>query len=106
MHRYLSRLRWLLVCSLNTDQNIVNKGRSHKLLRKYLLRKEKEQKIFDEARDKECIESIPSLMNEINDLKNEIMLKDEEIFRLEEDQSILKNLFDKGVIDGEGNVLK
>ena len=28
------------------------------------------------------------------------------IFRLEEDQSILIDFFDKGVIDGEGNVLK
>ena len=92
-------MRWLLVSILNTDQNIVNKGRSYKQRRKYLLRKEKEKKISDEARDKECLESIPSLMNEI-------MLKYEKIFRLEEDQSIFKDLFDKGVIDGERNALK
>ena len=45
-------------------------------------------------------------MNEIVDLKNELMQRDAEIDRFEANRLILKDLFDKGIIDGEGNVLK
>ena len=85
---------------------VVNKGRSHRLLRKSLLRKEKEVKAAEAAREKEDREFIPSLMNEINDLKNEFMQRDVEIDSFETNRLILKDLFDKGIIDGEGNALK
>ena len=101
----MSRQQWLQVSSMSAYHSIVNKGRSHKLLRKYLLRKEKEKKISDAEIVKQDLDSIPNLMNEITDLKNEIMLRDAQIDRLEEDRTILKDLFEKGVIDEEGNLL-
>ena len=70
------------------------------------MRKEKEAKDAEAASMKENAESIPSLVNEIEDLKNEILLRDAEIDRFEKERLILKNLYDKGIIDGEGNVLQ
>ena len=62
---------------------VINKGQSHCLLRKYLLKKEKEARIAEATREKEDCEFIPSLMNEIDDLKNEIILRDTMIDRFE-----------------------
>ena len=70
------------------------------------MRKEKEVKAAEAAKEKEDRESIPSLMNEIDDLKNELMQRDAEIDSFEANRLILKDLFDKGIIDGEWNVLK
>ena len=70
------------------------------------MRKEKKAKDAEAERMKENAESILSLVNEIEDLKNEILLRDAEIDRFEEERLILKNLYDKGIIDGEGNVLQ
>ena len=70
------------------------------------MRKEKEAKDAEAENMKENAESIPSLANEIEDLKNEILLRDAEIDRFEKERLILKNLYDKGIIDGEGNVLQ
>ena len=70
------------------------------------MRKEKEAKDAEAESMKENAESIPFLVNEIEDLKNEILLKDAEINRFEIERLILKNLYDKGIIDGEGNVLQ
>ena len=67
---------------------VVNKGRSQRLLRKYLLRKEKEVKAAEAARDKEDRESIPSFIKEIDDLKNELMQRDAEIDSFEANRFI------------------
>ena len=75
-------------------------------MRKYLLRKEKEAKNAEENMAKKTLDSIQSLVDEIDNLKKELMTKDREIERLETERYILSNLFDKGIIDAEGNVLK
>ena len=70
------------------------------------MRKEKEAKDVEAASMKKNVESIPSLVNEIEDLKKEILLSDGEIDHFEKERLILENLYDKGIIDGEGNVLQ
>ena len=71
-----------------------------------MLRKEKEAKGVEEELEKEAASSVPSLVKEIDELKEELMEKEMEIKRLEADRHILSDLFDKGIIDSEGNVLK
>ena len=71
-----------------------------------MLRKEKEAKDGKERLTKEAASSVPSLVKEIDELKEELMAKEIEIERLEVNRHILSDLYDKGVIDFEGNVLK
>ena len=71
-----------------------------------MLRKEKEAKDGKERLAKEAASSVPSLVKEIDELKEELIAKEIEIERLEVDKHILSDLYDKGVIDSEGNVLK
>ena len=52
---------------------------------------------------KTAAESVPLLQKEIDDLKRVLEDKTIELNDRENDSDILKNLFDLGLIDGEGN---
>ena len=64
--------------------------------------------------DEECIRKsdkgdslvCPITCDKIDHLNKELMTKDEEIERLETNRHILRDLFDKGITESEGNVLK
>ena len=84
---------------------LVAPGRSHQLLRKNVIRKNREMR---EARDKEKEEelaSIPGFVVEIDNLRQELEVKEREIELLMADRDILKDLYEKGVIDDKGNLL-
>ena len=48
---------------------------------------------------------LPSMKKEIELLNDEIYAKDQEIKNLEKDRRILKDLFDMGVIDENGDLI-
>ena len=56
-----------------------------------------------EARKEKNLESIPALLDQIEDLKETLYRKEEEMKTFEEDAAILKDLFEKGYIDSDGN---
>ena len=84
----------------------VEKGKSHKLLRKALLKDEKEDKKREIEEAKDQVSSIPGLISEIDQLRAEIQLKTEKIEVDEKDQDILSKLFDMGIIDANGDLIK
>ena len=84
---------------------LVERGKSHKLLRKALIKEEKSAKILEQEELKKEVMSIPSLKYEISQLRNEILSKEEEIEKNRHDSGILVRLFDMGVIDENGNLL-
>ena len=84
---------------------LAEKGKSHKLLRKALLR---DRKIIKEEENKEldrAVKSIPGLVDEINQLLFEIQEKNDKIQAYDKDQEILIKLFDMGVINGDGDLI-
>ena len=56
--------------------------------------------------DEETLKSIPGLLMQIDDLNREIMAQQYEIDKNEHDIQILKQLYEKGYIDNEGNIIK
>ena len=56
-----------------------------------------------EERNKKHLESIPILQDQIEELKEALYRKEEEMKRFEEDSILLKDLYHKGYIDSDGN---
>ena len=84
---------------------LVHKGRSHHLLKKSIFKKKKE-KFEEETKDKEeLLKSIPSLKDEIYELRKELTEKEEQLRSNQVNAKILDDLFKKGIIDQDGNVL-
>ena len=75
---------------------LVEKGKSHKLLRKAVLRGKKINEEFMEKEVNEADRLIPDLKNEIDKLRSEIQLKDFEIEEAAKERDILAKLYDLG----------
>ena len=85
---------------------LVTKGGSNFLLRKAVTRK---QMLADKAKkreDEETLKNVPGLPMQIDDLNKEIRVQQYEIEKNESERQILKQLYDKGYIDNEGNIIK
>ena len=94
------------VININPNLYIVQKGRSHQLLRKIIVKREKDQKEQEGKHQKELLESLPHLKEEISNLKDEIASKDKNLDRFNQDAGILEELYRKGVIDENGNLIE
>ena len=81
----------------------MQKGRSHHLLKKALLKKKHDALMETEATNKKHLETIPALCEQIEDLKEALYRKEEEMKRFEDDAAILKDLYEKGIIDSNGD---
>ena len=100
-----NNLKWLQVGIIFITLVSVSLVRSHYLLRKNVLRKEKEERHAAEILRKEELDSIDSLKEQIDKLNNELFAKEVEIEDLAKDQSILHDLFERRIIDEHGNIL-
>ena len=85
---------------------LVDKGKSHKLLRKAILYDQRKARQLDEEELKDAASLVPGLKREIDELVKELDSKNEKIEEYERQAQMLSNLFDLGVIDGEGNLIK
>ena len=68
----------MVVSKLSTQLTIINKEKSHKLLRKVFIQI-KEAKNVEKNLVNESLNSVLSLVNEIDHLKKELMIKDQKI---------------------------
>ena len=84
----------------------MSKGKSHMLLRKSLLRGKKDEHREKEKEMKEELDIVPELKEEIKDLKLQLEETAEELERRDKDAIILLNLFEKGIIDRDGNIIE
>ena len=82
------------------------KGRSHRLLRKALIKHEKDKKAETLLKDKQMLKLIPSLREEIEELKHMLIEKDRKIEEYSEDTDILKRLYEDGIIDINGDPIQ
>ena len=82
-----------------------SRGKSHFLLRKNALKKEREQKNAAEEEKKTELDSVVSLKEEIDQLNNELNAKEVIVEDFEKDQIILRNLYERGIIDENDNIL-
>ena len=85
---------------------LASKGKSHLLLNKNILRKERERKEEEELERKEELDSIPLFQNKIRELEEDLAEKNKEIENLERDQNILRNLYERDIIDANGNLIE
>ena len=76
------------------------------LLRKSLLRGKKDEHREKEKEMKEELDIVPELKEEIKDLKLQLEETAEELERRDKDAIILLNLFEKGIIDRDGNIIE
>ena len=76
------------------------------LLRKSLLRDKKDEHREKEKEMKEELDIVPELKEEIKDLKLQLEETAEELERRDKDAIILLNLFEKGIIDRDGNIIE
>ena len=83
----------------------MRKGRSHHLLKEAINRKEKDLVKKQEVENHRLLESIPDLTGKIEDLKKELVEKDEKIEQYMGDVDILRDLYNRGIIDLNGNLI-
>ena len=76
------------------------------MLKRAITRKEKLRARTREEETKEILVSVPDLKEEIKTLNKEIVDQQIKIEQAKTDQEILRNLYDLGYIDAEGNILK
>ena len=76
------------------------------MLKRAIIRKEKLRARTREEETKEILDSVPDLKEEIKTLNKEIVDQQIKIEQAKTDQEILRNLYDLGYIDAEGNILK
>ena len=75
------------------------------LLRKALI-KEKKDKESTLQREKDwAYEMLPQLLKEVEELKEEVMARDHEIDQHKKENEICRELFDRELIDEDGNVI-
>ena len=85
---------------------LVEKGKSHKLLRKAILNDQRKVHQLGKEELKDAASLVPELKREIDELVRELDSKNEKIEEYERQAKMLSNLFELGVIDGEGNLIK
>lgn len=90
-------------CTIN---RLVSKGKSHKLLRKALLKDKRDELELNTKMLKEMSDQVPTLKEEIYNLKLELDKKDDELREREGDAEILSKLFEKGLIDENGDIIE
>ena len=56
-----------------------------------------------ELRQEKNLDFIPALLDQIEDLKEALYRKEDEMKTFEEDAAILKDFYEKGYIDRDGN---
>ena len=105
LHLFWKIHQWYQVCNLFYSLSAVTKGKSHNLLRKKLLRDEKEQANRIEKEKNDELKAVDALQEEVNNLKEELKQRDYELEKIENDQKILHTLYKDGVIDEHGNLL-
>ena len=84
----------------------VDKGKSHKLLRKALIKNSRDAKRLEEEKVKYAIDSIPIHHDEIDRLKEELEQKDKKLNEREEQRRMLARLFESGVINDRGELIE
>ena len=76
------------------------------LFKKAVLKQQKSQaKILEKEKEVAAME-LPKLKKEIEELHDIITKREDEIDTLSKDRVILRNLYEKGYIDADGNILK
>ena len=88
------------ICTL---KSFVSKGKSHKLLRKTLLKGKNIEKKESEKEQMEALLLVPELKKQIYELQEILEEKELELENRSKDSVILEKLLNKGLIDGEGN---
>ena len=83
---------------------LVEKWKSHKLLRKALIKDNRDSKRHEVEKVKDAIDSIPNIHDEIDGLKEELEQKDKELNEREEQRRMLVRLFESGVINDRGEL--
>jgi uncharacterized protein YlxW (UPF0749 family) len=87
--------------------NIASRGRSHYLLKSS--RKEEENRamqVEEKAKEREHQAQVSGLENEIHALQNELKDADEKMEKMKKNSDILSDLFEKGIIDDNGNLIQ
>ena len=91
---------WANLLSLN-----ISKGKESYAAQKILI-KEKKDKLSTLQREKDkAYEMLPQLLKEVEELKKEIMTWDHEIDQHKKENEICRELFGRGLIDEDGNVV-
>ena len=85
---------------------LVEKGKSHMLLRKAILQDQRAARKNQEKELKDVADLVPELRSEINKLAEELDAKDKKIEEYEKHSGMLAELFEIGVIDEDGNLIK
>ena len=85
---------------------LVEKGKSHMLLRKAILQDQRTANKNKEKELKDVADLVPELKNEINKLAEELDAKDKNIEEYEKQRLMLAKLYEVGVIDEDGNLIK
>ena len=98
--------QWFQVRLFFVFMSLVQKGRSHHLLKKTLSKKKKDAKTENDLKAKELLDLIPNLQDEIAYLRKELDLNEDELQRRTEDSEFLKNLHEQGFVDQDGNPIK
>ena len=75
-------------------------------MKKAITHKAKQEKEKEEKKKESLLHTIPNLNYEIEQLRQELALKDDELQRAEADKAILRELYDQGVINAEGDIIK
>ena len=88
---------------IDKSSSIVSKCIFHKLLRKVLLKDKHTKQKIKEKEQNEALELVSELKKEIQELKDELDDKQMELENKEKQAEILDKLFQKGLIDDEGN---
>ena len=71
-----------------------------------MLRDKKHQKELVENQKNDALKAITPLQDTIENLKKELESKENQLKEMEDGQNILSRLFDDGIIDENGNLLK
>ena len=75
-------------------------------MRKALLRDKKMQRKLEEEKIKDGIKILPNFKSEIDKLRLELKVKNEELEKHEKEREMLSRLYDMGVINEAGELLK
>ena len=75
------------------------------LLRKALIKEKKDKESTLQREKDRAYEMLPQLLKEVEELKEEVMARDHEIDQHKKENEICRELFDRGLIDEDGNVI-
>ena len=108
MQKYSTKLKWSQVGIKILTKASAQKGCSHQLLRKAIIKKENERKSEEEEEEKnrESVNPVSELEETIKELREELNQKNQQIEDFERDSENLKDLYAKGIIDLDGNYIE